>query len=271
VAARPDETKAHQRAGWAAGNYPDIARSIEAVSPEVVMAAGVSAGDDVLDVATGTGNAALVSARLGARVTGVDLTPELLDVARARAAQEGHDIDFRAGDAEALPVPDAAFDRVTSVFGTMFAPDHARTASELLRATRPGGTIAVSAWTPDGLNGAMFVALGAHTPPPPPGFQSPMLWGVEEHVRGLFAGARVTCRRRRAIDSVRAESPEAWVDYLERTLGPLVLAKRALELEGRWAAARADLVALYAEANEATDGTMAAHPDYLLTVVETPA
>jgi SAM-dependent methyltransferase len=266
---QPDEAKARQRAVWATGDYPDIARTIEAVSPEVVAAAGVGAGDAVLDVATGTGNAALVSARLGARVTGVDLTPELLTVARARAAGEGLDIAFTTGDAEALPVHDGAFDRVTSVFGAMFAPDQARTASELLRAARPGGTIAVSAWTPDGLNGAMFVALGAHLPPPP-GQQSPMLWGVEEHVRRLFAGARVTCERRRATGSVQADSPEGWVDYLERTLGPLMLAKGALESEGRWPAARADLVALYAEANEATDGTMAAHPDYLLTVVEKP-
>src|SRR4051812_4016515 len=183
------ELRARTRAMWAEGDYPDIARTIEDVSAVVVGAAGVSAGDDVLDVATGTGNAALLAARAGARVTGLDVTPELLEVARGRAAEVGAEIAFDEGDAQDLPYADASFDRVTSVFGAMFAPDQARTAAELLRVTRPGGTIAVSAWTPEGLNGQLFIAMGRHTPPPPPGFQPPVLWGSEEHVRALFAGA----------------------------------------------------------------------------------
>jgi SAM-dependent methyltransferase len=264
------EIIARQRAMWATGDYADIAASIAGVADRVVEAAGIEAGDEVLDVATGTGNAALAAARLGAEVTALDLVPELLDVARSRAAEEGLEIAFGEGNAEELPYDDDEFDAVTSVFGAIFAPNQAAAASELLRVTRPGGTIALSAWTPAGLNGQMFVAMGRHMPPPPPGVQPPILWGVEDHVRGLFAGGAVLTERRKATDSVQAESAEAWVDYLERVLGPVALAKRALEPQGRWGAARADLIALYADGNEAEDGTMRASPEYLLTVVRKP-
>ena len=259
--------KQGQRTMWATGDYADLARSIEAVAEDVVAAAGVQAGERVLDVATGTGNAALVAARRGARVTGLDLTPELLEIAQRRGADEGLEIAFLEGDAEGLPFEDGSFDRVTSVFGAMFAPDQARAAAELLRVCKPGGTVAVSAWAPDGLNGQMFGTLGRHMPPPPEGFRPPILWGVEDVVRELFAGAaEVGCEERAARDSVRAPSIDAWIDYLEQVLGPTVLAKRALEADGRWAAARADLAALYERYNEAGDGSLLAHPTYLLTV-----
>src|SRR3954452_14353477 len=156
---------------WAEGDYANIARTIADVSEGVVQAAGVVDGDEVLDVATGTGNAALVSAGLGARVTGLDLTPELLDIARRRASEVGAQITFDQGTAEELPYDSDRFDRVTSVFGVIFAPDHQRAAAELLRVPRPGGTTGVSAWAPEGLNGQMFGTLGRHMPPPPPGFQ----------------------------------------------------------------------------------------------------
>lgn len=257
-----------QRAMWAAGDYPDIARTIEAVSHEVVAAVGVREGETLLDVATGSGNAALEAARRGARVTGLDLTPELLETAKERAAAEQADIELVHGDAQALPFADDSFERVTSVFGAMFAPDQPRAAAELLRVARPGATIAVAAWTPEGLNGQMFGVLGRHLPPPPEGFRPPILWGVEDVIRELFAdAAEVTCERRPATGSVRAESIDAWIDYTERVLGPTVMAKRALESEGRWEAARADLVALYAQHNEASDGSLLAHPEYLLSVI----
>jgi hypothetical protein len=156
------------------------------------------------------------------------------------------------------------------VFGAMFAPDQERTAAELLRVCKPGGTVAVCAWTPEGLNGQMFGTLGRHMPPPPEGFRPPILWGAEEHVRGLFAGAaEVTCGQRAARDSVRAPSVDAWIDYTERVLGPTILAKRALEADGGWEAARADLAALYERFNEADDGSLLSHPTYLLTVART--
>jgi SAM-dependent methyltransferase len=270
MASSDQEIIARQRAMWAAGDYADIATSIEAVAEWTVEAARVAAGDAVLDVATGTGNAALAAARRGAEVTAMDLTPELLEIARGRAAEEGMEIAFGEGNAEELPYDDEEFDVVTSVFGAMFAPKQAATAAELLRVTRPGGTIAVTAWTPAGLNGQMFVAMGRHMPPPPPGFQPPILWGVEDHVRGLFGAAAVVTDRRRATDSVQSESAEGWVDYLERMLGPVAVAKRVLEPQGRWPAARADLVALYEDGNEAEDGTLRASPEYLLTLVRKP-
>jgi ubiquinone/menaquinone biosynthesis C-methylase UbiE len=214
-------------------------------------------------VATGTGNAALAAARLGARVTGLDLTAPLLDVARERAAAEGLEIAFAEADAEALPVDDGAFDRVISVFGAIFAADHARAAGELLRACRPGGTIALTAWTPEGLNGRMFEVVARHLPPPPG--PPATLWGTEEHVRGLLAGAADARCERRLIDVV-SDSPEAWTDYLARVLGPLVLARGALEASGGWDALRSDIVALYAQANEADDGSLRAPAEYLLVV-----
>jgi SAM-dependent methyltransferase len=230
-----------------------------------VRAVGATAGDDLLDVATGTGNTALVAARLGARVIGLDIVAALLDVARERAAAEGLDIAFVEGDAAALPFAAGSFDRVTSVFGAMFASDQPATAAEMLRVCRPGGTIAVAAFTPAGLNGQMFAIVARHLPPPR-GFEPPVLWGDEDHVHALFAGAAGIACERLAYPVVGA-SPAAWVEYLSTVLGPLVQSRRALEAQGRWAPARAELVALYEAHNEATDGTLRAAAEYLLTVV----
>ncbi len=251
---------------WALGDYPDLAKTIEDVSQGVVDEVGAVSGQDFLDVATGSGNAALAAARAGAKVTGLDLTPDLLVAARERAAAEGLDITFEEGDAERLPYPDANFDRVVSVFGAMFAPDQEAAAAELLRVRRPDGVLAVTAWTPEGLNGQMFGALGKHMPPPPEGFRPPILWGDEDHVRQLFADAdSIRCEKRVAEDSARAESVDSWLDYMETVLGPMVLAKQALG--ERWSEARADLHALYEQHNEADDGTFRARPEYLLAVV----
>jgi ubiquinone/menaquinone biosynthesis C-methylase UbiE len=262
-----EELSKRQRVVWAEGDYPDIAMKIESVAATVAEACGVASGESVLDVATGSGNAALIEARKGATVTGIDITPELLEVARKRAADESLEITFEEGDARQLPYEDAQFDQVTSVFGAMFAPDQKATAGELLRVCKPAGKVAVSAWTPEGLHGQMFATIGKHMPPPPEGFEPPILWGVEDHVRELFAGASdVTCERLPALGAVTGESAEAWIDYLERVLGPVVLAKQALEPEGKWEASRADLIELFERFNEADDGTIRADPEYLLTV-----
>jgi SAM-dependent methyltransferase len=254
-----------QRALWAAGDYPDLARTIEEVAEVAVEAAGVGEGDAVLDVATGSGNAALAAAARGARVTGLDLVPQLLARARERAADQGLSITFDEGDAQQLPYDDAAFDRVTSVFGAMFAPDQTRTAGELRRVCREDGTIVVTAWTPEGLNGRVFAVTAKHMPPPPPDFQPPVLWGVEEHVRGLFAGAEVQTERRTV--PVEGDSTELWVQYLSRVLGPLATARAALEAEGGWEPLRDDMVAMYEGFNEATDGTLRAKAEYLVATV----
>lgn len=251
---------------WSLGDYPDIAKTIEDVAQTTVDEVGAAGSQSFLDVATGSGNAALAAARAGADVTGLDITPALLVAARERASAEGLEITFEEGDAEHLPYPDESFDRVVSVFGAMFAPDQEAAASELLRVRHPDGVLAVTAWTPDGLNGQMFTVLGKHMPPRPEGFKAPTLWGSEDRIRELFSGApEIRCEVRRAENGACAESVDAWLDYMEKVLGPMVLAKEMLG-EG-WSDVRSDLADLYAQHDEADDGTFRARPEYLLTVV----
>jgi ubiquinone/menaquinone biosynthesis C-methylase UbiE len=261
-----DEARLRQRALWASGDFSDIARMVEDTGEVVVDAADPQPGQDVLDVATGTGNAAIPAAQRGARVTGLDITPELLEAGRARAREADLEIEWIEGMAEALPFADASFHAVTSAFGTMFAPNHRQTAAEMARVCRPGGTIAVIAWTPQGMQGQMFVTMARHMPPPPEGFEPPILWGVEDHMRSLLGDWVEHIRFEHHTTTFEADSPEAFVDYLERALGPIILAKRALEPSGGWDAARADLVKLYEQFNGATDGTLRAESEYLLTV-----
>jgi SAM-dependent methyltransferase len=214
---------------------------------------------------------AIPAATLGASVTGLDLTPELLEVARRRATDAGVQVSWIEGDAEELPFQNATFDRVTSCFGVIFAPRHQRTAGELARVARPGATIAFTAWTPEGLNGQMFKVLGSHMPPPPPEMQSPLLWGNEEHVRSLFAGSGIELTFERHMATFTHESPQGWVQYNERVLGPTIMAKAALEPQGKWDALRDDLINLYMERNEAQDGSLCVSAEYLLTVGRVPA
>jgi SAM-dependent methyltransferase len=260
------ETRGRQRAVWAAGDLPDIATTIVDVADVLIDAVDPQPVHHALDVATGTGNVAIPLAQRGARVVGLDITPELFDSARRRAAKAGVEIDWIEGDAEELPFEDEAFDVVTSSFGAMFAPNHAQAAQELARVTRPGGRIAFTAWTPEGVNGRMFAVMGRHMPPPPAGFQPPTLWGNEEHVRALLGDRVSGLRFERGTAVSQGESADAWVDYLGRVLGPVVVAKAALERQGAWGAARADLVALFEQFNTATDGTLYAPAEYLLTV-----
>jgi SAM-dependent methyltransferase len=263
--------KQGQRAMWSAGDYPDIARWIESAAQHVVEVAEVNAGHDVLDVATGSGNVALLCAQRGATVTGLDITPELFDAARRRASEAGVECEWIEGDAEELPYADESFDRVLSTFGVMFAPRQERAAAELVRVTRPGGTIAVAAWTPEGGNGQMFKTVGSHMPPPPPEFKPPTLWGDEDHVRRLFEPQGVGLRFERANVVFEAESPEAWLEYNERVLGPMVLARAALEPQGKWDGLHEDLLALYHRLNQKDDGTFKGEGEYLVTTARKPA
>jgi SAM-dependent methyltransferase len=263
--------KQGQRAMWSAGDYPEIAQRIESAAEHVVELAGVESGHDVLDVATGSGNVALLCAQRGATVTGLDLTPELFDAARRRAAAAGVQCEWVEGDAEDLPYADGSFDRVLSTFGVMFAPRHARAASELVRVARPGGLIAVAAWTPEGGNGQMFKTVASHMPTPPPEFEPPTLWGTERHVRALFAPHGVDLTFERANVVFEGESPEAWLEYNERVLGPMVLARAALEPQGKWEALHDDLLALYRDNNLNRDGSFRAEGEYLVTVARVPA
>src|SRR4051794_22067848 len=173
--------KQKQQLAWASGDFHAVAARIVLVAEQLVDTADLQAGWHVLDVATGSGNAAIAAARLGCQAIGVDYVPSLLARGRERVAAEGLDVALLEGDAGALPFPDRSFDAVTSVFGAMFAPDHAKAASELVRVTRPGGTIALASWTPTGFIGEVFRTVAPHVPPPA-GVRSPMLWGTREHL-----------------------------------------------------------------------------------------
>ena len=238
-----DQIKQGVRASWAAGDYTAVARrQLWPVGERIIRHVGVRPGEDVLDVACGSGNAAIRAAQAGGRVVGVDLTPELFEAGRRLAAQAGVEVEWVEGDAEALPVKDASFDVVVSVFGCMFAPRHQLAADELARALRSGGRLCVCAWTPEGSLGEFFRTIGTHLPPPPDFAQSPLLWGSEEHVRALFAGSAIELEfARELIEFPRMDSLEAELQFMTTKFGPLIMARRALEPHGRWPALLADL------------------------------
>jgi SAM-dependent methyltransferase len=237
-----EAVKQRQQQAWSSGDYSAIAAQIVLVAERLADTADLRAGWHVLDVATGTGNAALAAARLGCTVVGVDYVPSLLERGRARASAEGLDVSLLEGDAESLPFPDRSFDAVTSVFGSMFAPDHGRTASEILRVTRPGGRIALASWTPDGFIGQLFRTVGAHVPPPA-GVRSPMLWGTESHLRELFGDGIESLEIRERTFTFRYPSAEHFVSFFRRWYGPTLKAFAALEGKARHALEQ-DLVAL---------------------------
>lgn len=239
--------KARHRAMWALGDYPAVALDvIPELGPELVAASGVRAGDRVLDVAAGAGNAAVPAALTGGRVTASDLTPELFVAGREFAARHGVEIDWEEGDAEDLPYADGAFDVVLSCVGVMFAPHHRQAADELVRVCRPGGSIGLLSWTPQGFVGQMFATMKPYAPPPPPGAQPPPLWGDEEHVRTLL-GDRVTdvVARRQTLATDPVPSPEAWVAHWKTVYGPTIAVYRSIADDPeRVAALDRDLAAL---------------------------
>jgi ubiquinone/menaquinone biosynthesis C-methylase UbiE len=211
--------KERQRFSWASGDYSVIAARIVPIAERLVEAADLRAGDTVLDVATGTGNAAIAAARRGCRVAGVDYVEALLEHGRERAAAEGLSVTFTEGDAEHLPFPDASFDAVLSCLGVMFTPDHEQAADELVRVCRPGGTIALANWTPTGFVGAMFRTVAAHVPPPA-GLRPPGLWGTREHLEQLLGhSVQALTVTRREFD-FRFHSPAEFVEVFRHYYGP---------------------------------------------------
>ncbi len=220
--------KAKHRAMWALGDYPAVATEVvSSLGPVLVDACGVRSGDRVLDVAAGSGNASIPAAVAGAQVVATDLTPELLETGRAAAERQGVQLEWREADAEALPFGDSEFDTVMSCLGVMFAPHHQAGADELVRVCRPGGTIGLLSWTPQGFIGQMFAAMKPYAPPPPPGAQPPPMWGDEDHVRALL-GERVTDieARRQSVRVDRFESPEAFRDFFKACYGPTIAVYR---------------------------------------------
>jgi len=264
-----DETaglKALQRAVWSAGDYDAIAELFWDVGAVVADAAAIEPGMKVLDVATGTGNAAIRAAEAGAQVVGLDLTPELFDDARRREALAGVSVEWIEGDADALPFDDDSFDRVLSTFGVMFAPRHDVAAEELVRTCRPGGSIVLANWTPDGFVGRMFATLAGHLPAPPPP-APPTLWGDEDHVRAPLGGQTLLAIQRRSVDFDAESLDEMMSDY-ERQFGPMVLAQQVLA-PAAYDALRADLRGLV-ESLDAGAGEVRIPGEYLLVVGRKP-
>ncbi|MBV1856473.1 class I SAM-dependent methyltransferase [Catellatospora tritici] len=220
--------KARHRAMWALGDYPSVATEvIPELGPALVQACGVTAGQRVLDVAAGSGNAAVPAARTGAEVVASDLTPELLETGRQATAELGLRLRWEQGDAERLPYGDGEFDAVMSCVGVMFAPHHQASADELVRVCRPGGAIGLINWTPEGFIGQMFAVMKPYAAAPPPGAQPPPLWGSEQHVRQLL-GDRVAEveAQRRTVRVDRFDSAEAFRDFFKRCYGPTIAAYR---------------------------------------------
>ena len=251
------------RATWSAGDYPSAAELISAAGELIAERAKLSGDERVLDVACGSGNATIPAARSGARVTGLDITPKLLEAGRAKADEAGVEIDWVEGDAEQLPFEDGSFDVVTSLLGVMFAPDHERAAAEIARVVRPGGRVVIGSWKPEGHVGRFFKLTASHMPPPPEGFQPPILWGTPDHVTRLFEGTGIELDFDDAEVHWDWESADEVTEFFETKFGPVIMAKRALEPKGRWAALRDDMRALFAE-DEAPDGTVSYPGEYLV-------
>jgi ubiquinone/menaquinone biosynthesis C-methylase UbiE len=260
--------KVRQQATWSSGDYHMIGTQIQIVSELLIEALDVRSTERVLDVATGSGNAALSAARRGCDVVGVDYVPGLLDRARRRAEAEGLAVDFKDGDAEALPFADESFDVVSSVFGSMFAPDQEKTAGELARVARPGGRIGIVAHTPDGFIGNLFKVIGKHVPPPA-GLRSPILWGTEARLRELFIGQIAELRAEKRFYTFRDRSPAHFIEYWRTFYGPTLKAFDAVGELGR-AALEADMLDLIARFDRADDGTMVVPSEYLEAVVIKP-
>ena len=261
------QVKQRHRAMWASGDYPAVVRDLITPLGEVLVeAAGVQEGRSVLDVAAGTGNAAIPAALRGARVVASDLTPELCTVGRREAETRGLDLFWHEGDAEDLPYDDAEFDVVMSCVGVMFAPRHQVAAQELVRVTRPGGTIAVLSWTPRGFIGEMFGTMKPFAPPAPAGALPPPLWGDAEHVVQLLGDAveDVAWERRELVVDHFANA-DAVLDYFKRCYGPTIAVYRSLEHEpGRTAELDAALRALMQRHLVESDGRPTMRWEYLV-------
>ena len=256
--------KTRQQAMWASADFAVIGTTLQIVGEVLCEDVDLRAGERVLDVAAGNGNATLAAARRFADVTSTDYVPALLASGRRRAEAEGLSVTFETADAEALPYADAQFDVVLSAFGVMFAPDHRRAASELFRVSRPGGRIAVACWTPAGFLGDLFRVVSKHVPPPA-GVASPLLWGTEPHLRQLFAGATKIAHTTRHF-AFRYKSAEHFVDVFRTYYGPVHRAFAALDPSAQ-AELEADLLALLRRADVGSGSGLVISGEYLDTVV----
>jgi ubiquinone/menaquinone biosynthesis C-methylase UbiE len=257
-----ESLKAKMKSVWSAGDFGKIALSIEQGAEEFIERLNLQKGERVLDVACGTGNTAIPAARAGAVVTGVDIAPNLVEQARARALAENLECQFDEGDAERLPYADSSFDTVVTMFGAMFAPRPEVTAAELIRVCRPGGRIAMANWTPQAFTGQMFKTNARHVPPPP-NIPPPVLWGDEETVRQrLREGIAELHLTRRPISFHYQFSPAEVVEYFRQFFGPTQFAFAGLDSD-KQAALRKDLEELWSKHNQKDDGTTVVESEYL--------
>lgn len=253
-----------QQTIWASGDFAVIGVTLQIVGETLAEAADIRAGETVLDVAAGNGNATLAAARRFARVLSTDYVPALLEKGRQRAAAEGLPVEFRVADAENLPFPDGDFDVALSTFGVMFTPDHARAAAELLRVVRDGGRIGLASWTPEGFIGQAFKTLGSHVPPPA-GLKSPALWGTEAYLQALFGDA-AEIRAERRVFNFRYASPAHWLQVFRDYYGPTNKAFARLDSAGQ-AALESDFIALMGRFNIAGPASLVVPAEYLEAVI----
>jgi len=256
--------KGRQQAMWASGDFAVIGTTLQIVGELLCEAVDLQAGERVLDVAAGNGNATLAAARRFAAVTSTDYVPALLESGRRRAEAEGFDVAFKVADAEDLPYPDASFNVVLSTFGVMFAPDHHQAAMEMMRVCRKGGRIGLTSWTPAGFLGQLFRVVAAYVPPIP-GIRSPLLWGTDAHIQHLFQGAARIVHTSRHF-AFRYRSPEHWVEVFRTYYGPVHKAFAVLDAEKR-AALETDLVALLRQSDRGGASGLVVPGEYLETVI----
>ena len=267
VTAPPDlaAVKARQQGAWSSGDYAVVGTTLQVVGEQLCEALDIRAGQTVLDVAAGNGNASLAAARRWCDVTATDYVPALLERARERAAAERLDIAFREADAEALPFADGSFDVVMSTFGVMFTPDQDRAAAELVRVCRHGGRIGLANWTPDGFIGQLFKTIGRYVPPPA-GARSPALWGTPARLAELFGPQAAAIWSASRSFVFRYRSPDHWLETFRSYYGPLLKTFAALPPD-RQAALQQDVLALIGQFNRSGDATMVVPSDYLEVVV----
>ena len=267
TAAMPDlaAVKNRQQAAWSSGDYAVVGTTLQIVGEQLCEALDLRAGQKVLDVAAGNGNASLAAAHRWCDVISTDYVPSLLERSRARAAAEGLTMEFKEADAEALPFADGIFDAAVSTFGVMFTPNQAKAAAELLRVCKSGGKIGLANWTPDGFVGQMFKTIGKYTPPPA-GVKSPALWGTRERLVEMFGPAAVSIDAEQRHFIMRYRSAEHFLDVFKTYYGPMLKAFAALD-DARQKALKDDLHELIARMNKADDGTMIVPSAYLEVVV----
>jgi ubiquinone/menaquinone biosynthesis C-methylase UbiE len=266
--AQPDlnALKARQHGAWSSGDYAVVGTTLQIVGEELCEALDIRAGQKVLDVAAGNGNATLAAARRWCDVVSTDYVPSLLARGQTRAEADGLQVEFKEADAEALGFGDGSFDVVMSTFGVMFTPDQDRAAAELLRVCKSGGKIGLANWTPEGFIGQLFKTLGKHLPPPA-GARSPALWGTETRINEMFGPGAASIKAERRHFNFRYRAPEHFLEVFKSFYGPMLKAFAALDPANQQRL-RDEILALIASMNRASDGTLIVPSEYLEIVIQ---